>query len=363
MRKCGYLMVLALLLVAGCDIGPPESTGPIVLPLGEDLRPTLRKGSGGYALSVGIDTVTADEVIELLLPDLGPAAKESDDFEQFERQVRKLLENVVVTKATSILLYQQARRQVDEQVAEAMDKMVEEQVRKFVASYEGDYARAEQALRRDGMDWDSYRKTIFSQIYVGSQLPRSRPITYRELRQCYDRVKDERFAQSAQMKFELLDIEVARLKVTDPNQCRQERAKKLADELVTRIQAGEDLRTLAGEHGGVSYIRFGDPIEPESLTEPYDALATEAEKLNPGNISRPIDAGDHILIMKLEEKRAKSYRPFEQVQSQVERMIIAERQQQAREEVRAKLVQEVTIGQTSEFVDFCLRRIYQMGRE
>lgn len=145
-----------------------------------------------------------------------------------------------------------------------------------------------------------------------------------------------------------------------------ERAGELADELVRRIGAGEDFGTLAKQYSH-GYMRdsggLWKPRQPENLEKPYDVLAAEAEKIEPGQIAGPIEAGEHIFIMKLEERQAKSFKPLREVQREVETKIMLDRQKQAREEIMAKLVQQAAIGNKGEFIDFCLKKIYRMSNE
>jgi hypothetical protein len=95
----------------------------------------------------------------------------------------------------------------------------------------------------------------------------------------------------------------------------------------------------------------------------YDILAAEAEKIKVGQTAGPIETTGHIFIMKLEEKEATSVEPFEKVQKQIEEEIIYEREMQSREEILAKLVEKASIGNKDAFVDFCLRKIYQISNE
>jgi parvulin-like peptidyl-prolyl isomerase len=88
-------------------------------------------------------------------------------------------------------------------------------------------------------------------------------------------------------------------------------------------------------------------------------LATEAQKLQPGQISGPIEVEGHIFIMKLEDKRSKSYEPFEQVQKELEGKIISDRRQKAFEKLNAELV----LDEKDAFLDFCLEKIYRMNKQ
>jgi parvulin-like peptidyl-prolyl isomerase len=369
MRKRAFLTMLAVLLTAGCG-GSKKPTFTeeelALIPLAQ--REGLPAWSGGFVLTVGGETITADEIItEPLLKYFRPIAQRSS-FEQFKEQARPELEQILATRVSNILLYQQAKQDAGEQVDEALETAAEAEVRRFIASFEGDYAKAEEALKDMPMDWRSFKehqkKMILVQSYVSSQLPEQGPITYSELVDYYNKMKEQSFATPAKLKFRLIDIEAAKLEVSDPNQSRQQLAKKLANELLGRIRAGEDFVELAKQYSHGHRRLFGGlwkPVQPGSLAEPYDILAAEAERIEPGQIAGPIEAGEHIFIMKLEEKQAGSIEPLEKVQKQVEAQIMLERRKQALDAFGAKLMQQAALGNQAEFVDFCLEKIYQMS--
>jgi parvulin-like peptidyl-prolyl isomerase len=179
-------------------------------------------------------------------------------------------------------------------------------------------------------------------------------------------MKDKFFSKPAQIRFRLIDIEPAKLDITDPNQDRLEKARRLAGELVGRIKAGEDFGTLAGAYSHGLWREAGglwQPIQPTSLASPYDVLAAEAEKIEPGQIAGPIETAEHIFIMKLEEKQSASYEPFEKVQRQVENKVLSEQRSEVVDRLEARLREQAGLGKTDEFVDFCLEEIYRMAKQ
>jgi len=374
MRKCALLLVPVLLLTAGCKV-KPKFTEEELARMPYVVREGLPKCSGGFVLAVGDKAITADEVIEspIITPDgaivplieyFRPIA-ERGDFEQFREQARGELEQILASKVSDILLYSQAKKGAGERLDEALEKAAEAEVRKFTASFKGDYARAEQALKEMGMDRRSFKerqkKIILSQEYIRQQLPENKPITYSELLGYYNKMKEEFFVRPAALKFRLIDIEAAKLEVAEANVNRQKQARELASKLLGRIQAGEDFSKLAEKHSGVSFVGFSNPIQPANLEKPYDILAAEAERIEPGQITRPIETGEHIFIMKLEEKRPRSFKPLKEVQGEVEAKIMLDRHKQAIDEFSAKLMQQAALGKKGEFIDFCLEKIYRMS--
>ena len=358
MHKFAFLTVL-LLFLYGCQAGGKSDS------IEKSTRKTsLQESSDGLVLTVAGETITSGEIILAATESLKPIAQGSD-YERFRQQAKPQLEEVIIIRISNNLLYQQAKENTGEGIEQVLERPAEAEVRKFIVGFGGDYIKAEQALKRQGMDWADFKeyqkKMILTEYYAASQLPKTGPVTYSELRASYNRMKDEFFAIPAAIKLRLIDIEPAELQIADPNQDQLEQARKLADELLKRAKAGKDFLELAKEYPGVSFAAHSKPVHPESLK--YQILAEEAEKLQPGDIAGPIETArqEHIFIMRLEEKHPKSYQPFEKVQREVEAKIIFDRRNQAQEKILAELYRRAEAKLSSEFTEFCLQKIYRMS--
>lgn len=365
MRKCVFLLVPVFLLIGGCGGGSsPRFTKEELAHMPLAQRGGLPEPSGGFVLAVGGETITSDEILTGRLLEYFRPVAQGADFESFKAQAGPELEQLLVARISNILLYQEARKDFGEQIDERLEKLAEAEVRRFIVSFEGDYARAEEALKEMERDWASFKeykkREILSQSYISTKLPEDRAITYGEIVERYKEMKDEFFVRRAVLRFWLIDIKPAKLEVADPNQNRLEKAEELADELMGRLRAGEDFGELAKRYSNGHRAMFGGlwkPVEPGSLAKPYDILAGEAKRIKPGQIAGPIKAGEHIFIMKLEDKRARSFEPFEDVQSQVEAQIFSERRKKAVDEFSAELVEQAVLAEKDAFIDFCLREI------
>ena len=330
-------------------------------------------------LVVGSETLTYDQVIQMpvqlsatavpLIEYLKQLAGMSD-LQQFKKVGRLKFEEALTAKMKDMLLYQEARRYIGEIADEALEKAVDSEWRRYVLRFGGDEAKAEEALRKMGMNRKSFREqakqAVIRQSYLASKFPGRRPVTRRELMKYYEEMKEEYFAVSATLKFRLIDIQPAKLEMTGGNQDRLGRARELAKGLVKRIRDGEDFGELAKQYSHGHRSMFGglwDPVQPESLAEPYDILVAEAGKIAPGWISGPIEVEGHIFIMKLEEKRSKGYEPLENVQEYVERKVIADRQKEALDKLDAELMRQVALSERDKFIDFCLEKIHQTSTQ
>lgn len=369
MRKVVFLGVCVILLFGGCGVGakkPRFSKEELAkIPLAQ--RDGFPEATGGFVLVVGGEAITSDEIVGPLSEYFRPVAQTSDLW-QFKANAGGQLKQLVLTKVTNILLYNEAKKHLGENIDEALEKAVEAEVRKFIVGFEGNYAKAEKALKEMGMDWADFKeykkKEIINQSYIASQLPDEQPVTYRELMSRYNEMKEKVFSMPATITFRLIDIDSAKLEVADANQGRLDKAKELAMELRLAIVMGEDFGEVAKKHSHGHRAMFGGlwkPLRPSSLAEPYDVLATEAEKLEPDQIAGPIEAGGHIFIMKLEEKQVTNAEPFEKVQKEIEQTIEFERRKKAVDELETNLLQQAALSNVDAFIDFCLEEIYRIN--
>ncbi len=373
MLKYAFLSVFMLLLIGGCGGNNPSSAELERRTITRKIR--LVEASGGLVLMVGGETLTSDEVIEspaelggTYVPPIEyfkPIAQASE-LDQFKERVREHLTGILMGKISNMLLYQEIKREVGENVEEALEKQVEKATREFVMDYGGDQIRADEALQEKGMDWKSFgeqqKKSMLIQWYLSKKMPNNRPVSHSELMECYNQMKDESFAIPASIQFRLIDIQPGRLKLWQMSG-RPELARLLANRLLARIKSGEDFGELAMQYSHGPFREFGGlwkPVRPDSLAAPYDTLAAEAEKIEPGQIAGLVETAEHVFIMKLEAKQSAGYVPFQDVQEQVRNKIVFDRQSEVLNQVNTELLQQAELSKTDEFVDFCLDKIYQM---
>jgi parvulin-like peptidyl-prolyl isomerase len=356
-----YVVLTALvLLLCGCQGGGKSDS---VKQSAKNTNP--QNSPNSPVLTVADETITSDEVITASLELMRPVAQISD-YENFKLQAKPQLEEMITARVSNILLYQEAKKNTREGVDKLLERPADAEIRKFIMEFGGDYVKAEEALKKQGMDWAAYKeyqkKMLLTEYYLGSLLPRKSPITYSELLVCYNQMKEEYFAILAAVKFQLIDIEPVKLLITDPNQDQLEEARNLADELLKQIKAGGSFFEVANEHRGVSFAAHSKPVQPDSLR--YSILADQAQKLEPGQISEPFETSeqDHIFIMKLQEKHPKGYEPLDKVQRQVEAKIISDRRKLAQDKILTRLRRQSENEISDEFVEFCLQKIYEKSR-
>jgi parvulin-like peptidyl-prolyl isomerase len=366
MRKVEFWILTALLLLSGCSEKPKYTPKQLVsMPFAK--RDGLPDATGGFCLAVGDQTVPADDVIGPLFDQLSQLAQKTD-FDRFAALAKPAIEKVLKERISAALLYQQAKKEFGKDADDQINQAAQAEVKRFVAHYSGDYARAEDAIKQLGMDWGSFeeyqKKMILSQSYLAQKMPKEQSITYSELRGAYDNVKDPLYTRPAVLQFRLIDIEPAKLDSNDPNTSPLESAKQLAQQLIARAKNGEDFAELAKQysHGHTASVGgLWNKLDPASLAKPYDILAVEAEKLKPGQLAGPIEAPGHVFVMQLVEYQPKTVEPFEKIQEELRAKISFERRRQAIDKLNTELLAQASVGDRTEFVVFCIREIYRMA--
>lgn len=339
----------------------------------------LVEKAGGLVLIVGGETITSDEIIEASVDQfeegrtiaeiLRPLAQ-STTAEEFKEQAGIPIRDVVAGRISSILLYQHAKRQLGEGSNEGLDKMAEKELRKFVLRYGGDEAKADEVLAEQESSRkkfkDEYKKLLITQSYLASKLPYKKPVTFSQLAEYYEEHKDDLFYSNGSLKFRLIDIDMSKIEITNLDENRAKKAREKGEELTKRAKAGDDFAKLAEEHSDGHRKTLGGlwpEIQPDSLARPYIIIAEAAEDMEPGDIAGPLETVGHVFIVKLEAQEKAGYRSLEEVQSEVNNRILFERRNEAVTRLNARLLREAAIGETDEFVGFCVDRIYKMSNE
>lgn len=366
MRKSALFIVTALIVICGCSEDKPQFTD-VQLELMPNPQTTgLPSPSGGFVIAAGPDTIASDEIVEALTEPFRELAQNTS-FRTFRKQARPECERFVINKISNILIYQKAKLNATEQVDEQLKKAVENEVRKFIAEFGNDYAKAEEGLKENGyaswQDFKEYQKRlILSQSYIATEMPEEKPVTFDEMMAYYNINKDKLYVRPEQISFQLIDIQAEKLNPADPNMTREETTEKLANALIKHIRAGEDFGELAKKYSNGPWAPLGGvwrPLNPDSLAEPYDILAKQAKNIEPGQIIGPIKTDEHIFIMKLVEKQNETVEPFEKVQTDIKREILTERRKRYIDQIGLKLVRQAAIANLDDFIDFCLQKIYE----
>lgn len=364
------LAVAAVVWICGCGGSKKKSDVSRELLEAEEPRvdwQKLPRPSGGLVLSIDSEAITADEIINPVRQQIGEIAAQTD-YEQFRGKVKPMLGNVLIQKIGDIRLYEKAKAALPENVdEEIIDKIIEQEIQRFIAQYGGDYAAAEKVLKSMGTTWKDFyqfqRRSLLVQSFISEEIKVDKPVTHSELLEYYNRMKDEYFTKEGQLEFRLIDLEVAKFAdANNPGANAEQKAKELAARISERIKKGEDFGELARQYSNDPAAKNGGlwrPIRPGSLAEPYDAIEKAIEKMNIGQVSEPVAKGGHIFIVKLENKQAPSCKPFEEVQEDVEVRMMYENRRKRVDDMMEKIISQVDLSYADGFLEYCTQKAWR----
>lgn len=336
-------------------------------------RYDLPAATGGMVMSLYSETITADEILLAVEERLKPAVSQMEQ-EAFVKQALPLFRETVRSKAADILLYEEARKKAPENIDEALDKAIEQEIHRFVAGYDNNYALAEAQIRKMGMDWRTFRqyqkKLIMTQSFLSSKLDEKVRFTHSEMTAYYDKMRDELFCRKGTVEFYAIDLLPKKM---DPGQIGQGQtaeaaARELAEALAARARAGEDFAELAKRYSHGPLAASGGKWLPvtvgaNALPEPYDVLETEAVKLDPGQVSDPIVNADHVFVMKLTSKDLGGCRSFVEVQPQVEQQLLFKHRQKQYDDLVSELIKQVNLVEMEQFSEYCTTTAYERWKK
>lgn len=364
----GICLLLALLY--GCEDTarkPDVSEVRLTAVKPPERQSNMPSPNGGLVLSIDSTAITSDEIITPVKPKLDGLAAQND-YELFRKKARELLTDVLLQKIADIKLYEKAKAALPENVdKDIIDKIVEQEVQKFIAHCGGNYAVAEQMLKKMGLTWQQFyqeqKRTILVEAFLADEAKIDKPVTYSELVKYYDSIKNESYVKDAMFEFRLIDIEIDKFKdPNDPNVKPDQKAIELAGRIEQRIKKGEDFAELAKKYSNDESAQNGGlwkPVRHGSLVEPYGKIEIVVADMNAGDVSVPVFAQNHIFIVKLESKQAQNCQPFEKVQSEVETRYNLERKQKIVDDIIKKLIAQVDLSYADHFLDFCAEQAWR----
>ena len=366
----GVCLVFSLLLGAGCEEKTSKKGALTDL---EIKRLTLaQKPDRPDHLIVSGETITWEDILASLPDDSTAAAPLKDKLEKAAKDVSlrqfmdaqgPLVQQRLNSRISSIVLSKRAERDLGSKVDEKLDEFSQRELRRFILEeHGGNGAEADEALQKAGMSRVTYtqwkKKEILAKYLVESKYIRNTPITYSEILARYNEMKDKQFVREGVFQFRLIDIDAAKVRAEHPN----EDPRQKTEDLRKRIEAGEDFGELAKKYShGLRREQGGlwPPRDPNALAAPYDVLAKAAQGMERGQVAGPIESSGHFFILKVEEKRPRSYQPLSEVQEEVKKDIADRRWREILEELDAEIRRQVDLANTSRFVDYCMEKFYR----
>ena len=183
-----------------------------------------------------------------------------------------------------------------------------------------DDATFEALLHNMGMSLEQLRNRMRDTILVNRLLSRevgSLPVTEAELRQRYERQK-EQFRLPERVHLDHLIIPLSK----EPGD--EERKRAATRRLVAAVRAGEDFKTLVATEVEAGLGNGGDlgvVAVPDLRPEVKEAVAG----LKAGEVSEPFKSAAGLHVVRLLERFASGYKPFESVSEELRQQELNER--------------------------------------
>ncbi len=122
-------------------------------------------------------------------------------------------------------------------------------------------------------------------------------------------------------------------------------AETAAQEAYRRLLGGEDFGEIARSYSADSWgdqrvILRDQQSAGSGEGKPMHPLLAAAFQLEPGGISKPFALDGNWFIFKLSEKKPRGYPAFEEVQKQVKQLLVAQKQKELAESLRAELLKK-----------------------
>jgi hypothetical protein len=362
------IVLAGLVCAGGCSINKRRQTGKFSdeeiesFPLAK--RTDLPAPSGGLVISVGTETVSSEEIVEPLLERLSPIAARGD-YDSFVEVSRPLIATAVRDKVVDMLVYKKARDNAPNNIDEMIEKAVEGETNRFIAGYGGNYAEAEKALKRGGMDWESFKeyqgRLMLTQSYMQKEIPKDIPVTHDELIDFYNMIKGDKYEQPGFFEFRLIDLDLEKIKV-DEGYDKRTVALNRANDIVAMIKAGDDFGELAKKYSHGFKASSGglwQRVSWESLAEPYDILESLFKEMPVGQYVGPVEYKNHVFIVKLEAMQYEKKVPFEDVQQEIEAEVKFIKRKMLFDKMVTGIAAQANIPNMEGFIDFCVDLAYR----
>lgn len=266
----------------------------------------------GVVAYVNEHVITGSDVEEAVRPVLQQmlSARKGEDLQGKLRKVYDDALNSLIERHLILDAYGKMEQKLPEW---AIDERVNEIIQD---SFDGERDGLMTALSKGKITFEEWRSQVKDHIIVsvmrGDRVERHTRLSPQAVRAAYDKNKDQ---------YRIPDKVRLRMIVLKNGASADEIAAKRqkADDIVKRLQAGEDFASLAKALSEGSKAEEGGDwgwIEPRMLRpELVRALAD----LKPSDISGVIETKDELYVLKIEERKNGAAPSFEEAQPQIER--------------------------------------------
>lgn len=273
--------------------------------------------------------VTTHQVRELMVPQVQLLrTRYANQPDTFANEFNKVMEDNIdqlVERQMILHEFQTAGYNLPESV-------IDEAIKQRIKDQYGDRRTLTKTLQSRGQTWEGFRRQIREQFIVEAMTAQNVPsqpfVSPYQMRVYYNAHKED-YRVEEQVKLSMIVLNKA-WELDD-------KPKRLAQELVVKLKAGDSFGDLAATYSqGSQSSERGDWgwVERSVLRE---ELADVAFSLKPGEVSDPIETKQAVYIMRVDDHKPAHYTPIDEVRAEIEKTVRLEEKDKLRKKWMEKL--------------------------
>ncbi|MFO1514504.1 MAG: peptidylprolyl isomerase [Verrucomicrobiota bacterium] len=213
------------------------------------------------------------------------------------------------------------------------DSIIEEVVQEEIKARFGDRATLTKTLQAQGITYEKWRQQARDRFIVrqlqAKNIYQDSVVSPHKIERYYIEKKSE-YKVEEQIKLRMIVL-------NKPTEAEAESARKLAEEILTKLKEGAAFSEMAGIYSqGSQRSQGGDWgwVERSVLRK---ELAEVAFSLKPGELSNVIDTPQAMYIMLVEDHRSAHSKPLMEVQSEIEKTLVTQERERRQRQYIDKL--------------------------
>lgn len=268
-------------------------------------------GSNGILAVVEDRVITRDEVMKEVEPFIPQIRQKSLSEFEFNKRVGDYIREIVQNMIDRELIVKDFRDKGMTIPQSYLDSNFDDYLKR---EFNGDRAEFLKFVQSQGKTIKQFKKEQEKDLIVGYMQNNKRQavaeISPKKIKDYYEANKAKWYTP-ASAKISLITLKTGRTATLDEN-------RKLAKEIVAKFNAGEKFSELARKYSKDDSSAKGGEWGWYKKGELNPLLDKQAFAIEAGKITEPVEIGDMIFILKVEEKKPEGISPIDDVREQIE---------------------------------------------
>lgn len=268
-------------------------------------------GSNGILAVVEDRVITRDEVMKEVEPFIPQIRQKSLSEFEFNKRVGDYIREIVQNMIDRELIVKDFRDKGMTIPQSYLDSNFDDYLKR---EFNGDRAEFLKFVQSQGKTIKQFKQEQEKDLIVGYMQNNKRQavaeISPKKIKDYYEANKAKWYTP-ASAKISLITLKTGRTATLDEN-------RKLAKEIVAKFNAGEKFSELARKYSKDDSSAKGGEWGWYKKGELNPLLDKQAFAIEAGKITEPVEIGDMIFILKVEEKKPEGISPIDDVREQIE---------------------------------------------